>query len=799
MELWYDRPADAWEEALPIGNGRLGGMVFGNPRDERIGLNEDTLYSGEPLPVGVVDIRSTFDQVHDWLKAGEYAKAHACITANWLGRCQQCYQPLGDLKIVHDSDGEVTGYRRSLDLASAVTTASFERDGRTVTQSVFASFPAQAIIVRLTGTGLAGRVIPVSPHPARLTAVDGATVSLRGQAPGIVLRRELDWVEERGEQQKYPEIWDADGSRRPHAAQVLYGDDVDGRGMRFDLRVRVLACDGAHAAEDAGIRFESVREVVLAVAARTSFNGFDQSPSRDGRDEASVVANDLDAIDGATYADLLDAHTADHGSLLDRVTIDLGRSKADTPTDARVKAYDDAEDPGLAALIFQYGRYLMIAGSRPGTQALNLQGIWNKHVIPPWCGAYTTNINVEMNYWPAELTNLSECHEPLFDLIADCSVNGAKTAEGTYGLPGWVTHHNVTIWRNTDPVDGDAQAAMWNVCAGWFCQHLWERYRFGGDVDFLRERAWPLMRGAAEFLLAWLVEDDDGHLLTPVSNSPENTFAPGCAISRGSTMDMAIVHELFTNVLSAADVLGAWDDFTAEIEKAIPQLLPPQVGRHGQLQEWSEDWDDPDDEHRHVSHLYGLHPGDQITKRGTPDLFAAARRSLELRGFGGTGWSMAWKVNFWARFEDGDNAHRMIENMLTLVDANDTRYRGGGVYANLFDAHPPFQIDGNFGVTAGIAEMLVQSPPGELHLLPALPACWPSGSVTGLRARGGMTVDVAWEDGRPTTARLRADQDMGTTCRVAEGEATVDLRLTGGRTTTLAWAGGEMSIGEEAP
>ncbi len=422
----------------------------------------------------------------------------------------------------------------------------------------------------------------------------------------------------------------------------------------------------------------------------------------------------------------------------------------------------------------------MISGSRSGTQPLNLQGIWNEEVIPPWCGAYTTNINTEMNYWPAEITNLSECHGPLFELIAECAVNGAITARESYGLPGWVTHHNVTAWRNTDPVDGNAQAAMWNVCGGWLCAHLWERYQFTGDTTFLKDRAYPLMRGAAEFLLAWLIEDDEGCLLTPVSNSPENTFAPGCAISMGSTMDMAIIRELFTNVVSASEILAVRDEFVGRIEAALPNLLPPRIGQHGQLQEWFKDWDDPEDEHRHVSHLYGLHPGSQITKRGTPALFEAARQSLELRGFGGTGWSMAWKINFWARLENGDNAHRMIQNMLTPVDRRDTQYRGGGVYPNLFDAHPPFQIDGNFGATAGIAEMLLQSHTGEIHLLPALPECWENGKVTGLKARGAIEVDVAWKDGEFSEARLSAECDRSVLVRVQGGEDLREVELRAG-------------------
>ena len=775
--IYFDRPADFFEETFVIGNGTQGGIIYGNPSRERISLNDITFWTGEPdTAVYTPGAYKAIPEIRAALDAGDYQLAQK-LQKKVQGHYTNNYQPIGNLFIDFSDKTEASNYARKLNIADATAKVTYNKGDNEITTEYIASAPDSILAIRIT----AQRPIDFTlsfESPIKKVAVSASE-------NGIIAEGSASYS-------SLPSYVDM-----PADQKMLYDD---ARGIRFRTDIRAIA-PGATVTPDADgtLTVKGATETVIIAAIATNFNGANNNPATHGTDYQAIATRKADRAAKKAYADILRDHIADYTKLFSRVNIDLGESPAELnamPTDIRLKNYTDnsAYDPDLEELYFDYGRYLLISCSRTPRVPANLQGLWNEYILPPWSSNYTTNINVEENYWPAEVTGLSELHMPLLSFIKQLPVTGKDTAREYYGMDrGWCLGHNSDIWAITNPVglnSGDPQWANWNMGGAWIASHIWEHYLFTRDLDFLREY-YPTLKGAAEFCLGWMIEDKDGNLITSPSTSPENNFiAPDgkpAATSAGAYADIAMIRQCLADTRDAALALDTDADLVKEIDSALERIAPYKIGHAGQLQEWAVDFKEQDPQHRHQSHLYGLYPGHHISLDKTPELAKAAAKTLEIKGDNTTGWSTGWRVNLLARLADSEKAYAMYRRLLKYVspdryDGPDKR-RGGGTYPNLLDAHAPFQIDGNFGGTAGVAEMILQSTPESITLLPALPAQWKDGAATGLRTRSGASVDATWTDGKATAVSITPTVDADITLRV--NDELIPLSLKAGETEFL--------------
>lgn len=737
LRLWYTKPAQKWTEALPIGNGRLGAMIFGGVENDRIQFNEETLWTGAPNDYAHKGANQYLDQIRQLLFDGKQKEAEDLAMKEFMSvpLKQKTYQAFGDLYLHFPDQVNFTNYYRDLDLTNAVCRVSYQANGVNFIREYLSSFPDQAIAIRLTANRAKALNFSLDMdalHEAKTVVANGNQMTLKVQVK--------------------------DG--------VLYG-----------IATLKVVSDGTVSTKGNQILVSGAKTATIYLAAATNYVSYKDVSGNPEQKTGQTLAK----IQSKSYDQVRSGHFADYRKLFNRFDIQFTENdRVKLPTNERIIAFSKTpDDPQLLALYIQYGRYLLISSSRPGTQPANLQGIWNDQLAPAWDSKWTVNINTEMNYWPAEIANLSECQEPLYNMIADCAETGKSVAKEHYNAPGWVLHHNTDIWRGTAPIN-HSNHGIWVTGGAWLSRHLWEHYLFSQDKKFLAEKAYPLMRGSAEFFTQFLIKDPKtGYLISTPSNSPENG-----GLVAGPTMDHQIIRALFRSCIEASEILKTDQEFAQKLKEMLSQIAPNKIGQHGQLQEWMEDKDDPANKHRHVSHLWAVYPGNEINWQQTPDLMKAARQSLIYRGDDGTGWSLAWKINFWARFLDGNHAYDMVKLLFRPVQIENTVYvNGGGSYTNLFDAHPPFQIDGNFGAPAGMIEMLVQSQLDEFAILPALPDALPSGKISGVCARGGFELTFSWANGK--LQKLEVLSKAGQKCKLHYGDRVIEMPTEKGKTYTF--------------
>ena len=766
-KLHYSKAAQQWEEALPLGNGRIGTMVYGGSSKEKLEFNDDTLWTGGPVQAKSYQIPENLEQVRSHLRNKDYSQACQLTSEMMEAHDVQAYQLAGDLHLDFHNMDPVNDYHRELDLTKAIATTTFKKDGVEMKRECFVSSPHQVAAYRISSNSQACISFDLSTNSLMRHQINSSNreLTLKGSCPLKTVTR------------RKPPVWEKDGKT----------------GMPYVMKTRVLISGGELKTQNNILSISSADEVTILVAIKTGYTDWDQQPSTDTKTMEATCDALLDQAETQGWDILKNEHIHDYNSLYSRTSLDLG-AHDDRPTNEILAANQSPKDNhALINLVFNYGRYLMISSSRAGTQPTNLQGIWNNQIMPEWRSDYHININLQMNYWPAENCNLSECAEPLVQYITDISNSGKDIAQMVYGARGWCMHHASDIWRYAQTAGSCPNFSLWPMGGAWLCQHIWEHYLFSQDKAFLK-RVLPTLRDAAIFFVDFLIEDENGQLTTSPSCSPENSFrdpktGESVGLCEGSAMDLTVIHELFGYVLEAYKELNEKDDSLVEIRSSLERLNFPTIGKDGRILEYGLEAEEPEPTHRHLSHIYGAYPGWMFTPTQHPDYFEACRKSLDVRGDTSTGWAMGWRVALWARFLDGDRALSVIGNLLTYVDptAEINHGGGGGLYPNLWDSHPPFQIDGNFGVTAGIAEMLLQSHDDKIHLLPALPKAWSKGEIKGLRARGGFEVDFNWDNGLLSKLCLRGINNPSSQCSLKVGDKHFDLIVKKGETVRLSY------------